>query len=55
MLFKLLNLENTFINKISNNLNHVFADQLKVSKQWSISDIYVSIIIMISRMLVLGF
>jgi len=36
-------------------MNEIYADQLKVSKQWSISDIYTAVLIMVSRLLVLGF
>lgn len=52
MLFKLLNLEKSFYNKISIDIESVFKDQLKVSKYWSISDIYTTIVIMISRFFV---
>lgn len=55
LLFKTLWLEKTFYKKLDLEINNVYSDQLKVSKQWSISDIYTAVLIMISRLLVLGF
>ncbi|NVP18110.1 ABC transporter ATP-binding protein [Candidatus Gracilibacteria bacterium] len=55
LLFKTLGLEKVFYKKIFTGMNEIYADQLKVSKQWSISDIYTAVLIMVSRLLVLGF
>lgn len=55
LLFKTLWLEKVFYTKINTQMNEVLVDQLKVSKQWSISDIYTAVFIMISRLLVLWF
>lgn len=55
LLFKTLWLEKVFYKKIFTWMNEIYADQLKVSKQWSISDIYTAVLIMVSRLLVLGF
>ncbi|MDD3145358.1 MAG: ABC transporter ATP-binding protein [Candidatus Gracilibacteria bacterium] len=55
LLFKTLGLEKVFYGKLNFQMNEIFIDQLKVSKQWSISDIYTAILIMVSRLLVLGF
>ncbi|MDD2907380.1 MAG: ABC transporter ATP-binding protein [Candidatus Gracilibacteria bacterium] len=55
LLFKTLSLEKIFYNKLNILMNEIYNDQLKVSKQWSISDIYTAVLIMISRLLVLGF
>lgn len=54
-LIKTLSLENTFIKKIDNIVDNVYDKQLTVSKWWSISDVYTWILVMISRILVLGF
>lgn len=55
LLFKTLWLEKVFYKKLYSGMSDIYSDQLKVSKQWSISDIYTAILIMISRLLVLGF
>lgn len=55
MLFKTLWLEKNFYKKLDLEINEVYSDQLSVSKQWSISDIYTAVLIMISRLLVLWF
>lgn len=55
LLFKTLWLEKTFYNKLNLEIDNVYNDQLNVSKQWSISDIYTAVLIMISRLLVLWF
>jgi ABC-type multidrug transport system fused ATPase/permease subunit len=55
LLFKTLNLEKVFLDKVEEKLSINYNDQLSVSKQWSISDIYTAILIMFSRLLVLGF
>ncbi|MDD3793987.1 MAG: ABC transporter ATP-binding protein [Candidatus Gracilibacteria bacterium] len=55
LLFKTLGLEKIFYSKLDTGMNDIYNDQLKVSKQWSISDIYTAVLIMISRILVIGF
>ena len=55
LLFKTLWLEKVFFTKLNTWMTDIYNDQLKVSKQWSISDIYTAILIMVSRLLVLGF
>lgn len=55
LLFKTLWLEKVFFKKLNTWMTDIYNDQLKVSKQWSISDIYTAILIMVSRLLVLGF
>jgi len=53
LLFKTLWLEKVFYKKLYSGMSDIYSDQLKVSKQWSISDIYTAILIMVSRLLVL--
>jgi len=55
LLFKTLGLEKVFFIKVNTWIIDIYTDQLKVSKQWSISDIYTAILIMVSRLLVLWF
>lgn len=55
LLFKTLWLEKIFYSKLDTWMNDIYNDQLKVSKQWSISDIYTAVLIMISRILVIWF
>jgi len=55
LLFKTLWLEKVFYSKLDTWMNDIYNDQLKVSKQWSISDIYTAVLIMISRILVIWF
>ncbi len=53
LLFKTLGLNKLFHNKVTEKINKNYIDQAGVSKQWSISDIYTAVLIMISRLLVL--
>ena len=55
LLFKTLGLNKLFHNKVTEKINKNYIDQADVSKQWSISDIYTAVLIMISRLLVLWF
>lgn len=55
LLFKTLGLNKLFHNKVTEKINKNYFDQADVSKQWSISDIYTAVLIMISRLLVLWF
>ena len=55
MLTKSLTLEHTFITDIASRLNNILNKQLKINKFWSISTIYTNTVVMISRILVLGF
>lgn len=54
-LTKTLHLENNFKKNIDKKLNNCLNDQLILSKWWSISDIYISTMEMLSRILVLWF
>lgn len=55
LLFKTLNLNKVFSKKVSNKIDTNLKDQFVLSKQWSISNIYTAICIMISRILVIWF
>ncbi|MDD2871811.1 MAG: ABC transporter ATP-binding protein [Candidatus Gracilibacteria bacterium] len=55
MLTKVLTLENTFTKDIQKRLGKILDKQLEINKYWSISTIYTNVVVMISRILVLGF
>ncbi len=54
-LWKILNLEKSFLNTFNDQINESNTLQRKISKSWSVADIYTAILIMISRILVLWF
>lgn len=52
-LIKTLTIENIFLNKINKKLDKTAIDQIWVSKIWTIADVYVSLLVTISRFFVL--
>lgn len=52
---KALVLEKKFIKKLHNEIDYIDSEQKKLSLVWSFSDIYVTVLIAISRVLVLSF
>lgn len=55
MLTKSLFLEKTFLSKMSKLLDKIHIEQNRVWKWWSLANVYTSFLVMISRILVLGF
>lgn len=55
MLTKILNLESSYIKKMSRGLDIVLTDQHKLSRWWAVVNIYTACLVMISRILVLWF
>ncbi|MCH2188986.1 ATP-binding cassette domain-containing protein [Candidatus Gracilibacteria bacterium] len=55
MLTKSLSLEQVFLSKMSKELDSIHIDQNKVGKGWSLAAIYTGFMVMVSRILVLGF
>jgi len=55
MLTKILTLESRYISDIKSTLQNIFSKQIKIQRYWSISNIYTSSLVMISRLLVLWF
>ena len=53
-LTKILNLETLFHNRIKKILDRNYLGQLHINAGWSLSHIYVTVIVMIARMLVIG-
>lgn len=54
-LFKVLCLEKEFKRSIFKNTDEVYHDQMSLNKYWNLSEIYTIFLIMLSRVLVLGF
>jgi len=55
MLTKILFLEKIFLRNMSWTLDKLYIDQNSLSKRWSFVSIYTAVLVMISRILVLGF
>lgn len=55
MLTKVLFLEKVFLRNMSSTLDTLYLDQNSLSKKWSFVSIYTALLVMISRILVLGF
>ncbi|MCH8518702.1 ABC transporter ATP-binding protein/permease [Candidatus Gracilibacteria bacterium] len=55
MLTKTLSLERVFLGKMDTLLDKVHVEQNKVGRGWSFANVYVGLLVMVSRLLVLGF